>query len=167
MNEYTDLQRLAVAQALCNALGEETKRGGGLRDRVDAEILAQYEADGIDRKRIHINGVDVGTLTVQTPKNTRPRMVVRLDIPGDFAGWVAENARFVASYLVNDAPQVAEQIAGDMLIMYGELPDGCRLEEDATAKAPRTVLRVKREAIAEALGAELPAYVAGVLTDGA
>lgn len=163
-----NLERLAIMQGIANAIKPHISRGkGGLRDEVDAEILQQYEADHVDRKRVIINGVDVGTLSVEAPAQTKPRKVVFLTDRDAFADWVRQNADLIASYLINDNPAAAVDLAGDILITHGELAAGCEFVVEVQAVAdPKTVLRIKQDKLAEAIGGELPAYMMGVLTDG-
>lgn len=157
----SDTTKLAVAQALYNALKDQTTRGrGGLRDAVDAELLEQYAADGTDRKRIFINGIDAGYITV-TGAKVKKRLSVT-DYPA-LVEWISQHPDDVADWFSLN-PAQAEAFAGDQLICTGEVLPGCELVEDETP--PKTTLRVYPEKVVEGLGAQLPEYVAGVLTDG-
>ena len=57
-----NLEKLAVAQAVYKAVGAivSTKDHDSLRGQIDAELIEQFEADGTDRKRLMLNGQEVG-----------------------------------------------------------------------------------------------------------
>ena len=69
--ELNDLQRLAVAEAMGKAIKDVTNPRGGahgtptLRTECDDALRQMYEAEGVDRKRIVINGTEVGTLSAR------------------------------------------------------------------------------------------------------
>ena len=150
-----------MAQALYSALKDQIERGrGGLRDSVDAELLEQYATDGTDRKRININGVEVGYITVTRPK-AKKRLSVT-DYPA-LVEWISQHPDEAADWFSLN-PRQAETFAGDQLVYTGEVLPGCELVDEE--QPPKTTLKVHRDKVVEGLGAQLPEYVAGVLTDG-
>ena len=71
------LERLAVAQALYKELGEivSTRTPYSLRGMCDEELRRDFEEDGTDRRRITLNGVEVGKLSVKVTKPGKPKAV--------------------------------------------------------------------------------------------
>lgn len=172
MTELTDLQRLAVAEAMGKAIKDMTNPRGGahgaptLRTECDDALRQMYEAEGVDRKRIVINGVEVGTLSARLSKPESGTRVVVGDEKA-FVRWLmagdgGEDAiwRLIHDYKTRDA--VIAAATAD-----GELPDGCRVEDyDKPAAWLGTTLRVSVPKVGAALGAELPSAVMGLLGGG-
>ena len=93
MTELTDIQRLAVAEAMGKAIKDMTNQRGGahgaptLRTECDDALRADFEASGTDRRRISINGVEVGTLSARLSKpESGTRVVMYNDF--DLVNWL-------------------------------------------------------------------------------
>lgn len=119
------LERLAVAQALYKELGKvvSTKDPRSLRSMVDEELRADYERDGTDRRRITLNGVEVGTISAKIAKPTKETRfeVTDWDALEDW-GFSQEDAyAYVVRHIADFAKWHFEQT--------GEMPDGCELVE--------------------------------------
>ena len=170
--ELNDLQRLAVAEAMGKAIKDVTNPRGGahgaptLRTECDDALRQMYEEEGVDRKRIVINGQEVGTLSARLSKPESGTRVSMSDT-GEFVRWLRESDggfdalwRLVTSSKTNQA--VIDAATAD-----GELPDGCRVESyDRPSTWLGTALRVDVRKVGAALGAELPSAVVGLLGGG-
>lgn len=165
--ELNDLQRLAVAEAMGKAIKDVTNPRGGahgaptLRTKCDDELRAMYDFDGVDRKRIVINGQEVGTLSARLSKPESGTRVVVDNLPR-FVEWLrtADGGVGALTRLAVTMPdKVVDAAVGD-----GELPDGCRVEDHSRpAQWLGTTLRVDQKKVGTALGAELPSAVVGLL----
>lgn len=169
MTELTDIQRLAVAEAMGKAIKDMTNPRGGshgaptLRTECDDALRADFEQDGTDRRRIVINGQEVGTLSARLSKPESGTRVV-MDDESAFVRWLmagdgGEDAiwRLIHDHKTRDA--VIAAATAD-----GELPDGCRVESyDRPATWLGTTLRVSVPKVGAALGGELPSAVMGLL----
>lgn len=159
----TDLEKLAVAQAVYKAVGEvvSTKDPDSLRGRESARLLEQYQEEGIDRKRLVVNGIEVGTLSVT---KQQPTQYLRADVaepqdllegadPDDLREFIlAED--FVESYALWARSQ-------------GILTPGVTFTQVVKDKPPTTTLRgCEPEKVAAALGEMLPAAVLGLIGAG-
>ena len=169
MTELSDIQRLAVAEAMGKAIKDVTNPRGGahgaptLRTECDDALRRMYEEEGVDRKRIVINGTEVGTLSARLSKPESGTRVV-VDDESTFVRWLmagdgGEDAiwRLIHDYKTRDA--VIAAATAD-----GELPDGCRVESyEKPAQWLGTTLRVSVPKVGAALGGELPSAVMGLL----
>lgn len=165
MSDQTDLQRLALMEAMSKALKEQTdpRRAGSLRGRMDSELVGAYYADGVDRRRIVINGVDCGTYSVSFSRE-RDGVEPAVDDYDAFCSWLAaEDNRPYLRALVDRCLRQALDVATS----EGELPDGVSMRRVAEPKRVKgTRLSVDKERVAEALGPGLTEAVAGVLAAG-
>lgn len=164
MSKLTSLQRLAIGQYLSKKLNTQLKRGaGGLRDEVDAALLAAYETDGTDRRAVLFDGQTVGHIRLQLVEATERQTEERLEVQDAeaFSAWAASNPDTVAAWLSDDA-QAAEALAGWALLCAGEQPAGTGWREVVTQyETPagyKTVLTVN----AKELEAALPELRRGV-----
>ena len=172
MTELTDIQRLAVAEAMGKAIKDVTNPRGGahgaptLRTECDDALRQMYEAEGVDRKRIVINGTEVGTLSARLSKPESGTRVSMSDT-GEFVRWLRESdgGRDALGRLLAD-PKTRQAIVA-AATADGELPDGCRVESyERPASWLGTTLRVDPKKVGAALGAELPSAVVGLLGGG-
>ena len=172
MTDLTDIQRLAVAEAMGKAIKDMTNPRGGahgaptLRPECDDALRADFEASGTDRRRISINGQEVGTLSARLSKPESGTRVV-VDDEKAFVRWImagdgGEDAiwRLIHDHKTRDA--VIAAATAD-----GELPDGCHVEDyERPAAWLGTTLRVSVPKVGAALGGELPSAVVGLLGGG-
>lgn len=158
-----ELQRLAVMQAVYKELGKQlsTRDPYSLRSMEDASLLASYAEDGTDRRRININGEQVGTLTVRLTK-ARPRAIV--EDPESLAEWlIGEGASMLAGYLREKGQGVADWLVERM---DGELPDGVTAYMEPSHPDGTVLKGCEMEDVVSALGLNLTQAVAYALTDG-
>ena len=169
--ELTDIQRLAVAEAMKKALEDATSPRGGkhgeptMRTEADDAMREDFERDGTDRRRISIGGVQVGTLSARVSKPERGTRVV-MQYATDLVEWLrtSDGGADALFRLVTDAKTRESVIAA--ATADGELPDGCRvIDYERPARWMGTTLRVDTRKVGEALGAGLPEAVAGLLQD--
>ena len=163
--EISEDVSLVVGQYINKRLDRQLKRGtGGLRDRRDAALIADYEANHTDRRAILYNGVHVASLSLSWEPATEQQTEQRLEVQDReaFASWVVDNPQTVAAWLADD-PDAANALAGWALICTGEQPGGTGWREVITQYAqparPKTRLTIKEDA----LEAALPELRAGVL----
>ncbi len=170
--ELSDLQRLAVAEAIGKAIRDVTNPRGGahgaptLRTECDDALRADFEASGTDRRRIVINGQEVGTLSARISKPESGTRVV-VDDEKSFVIWLKESdgGEDAIWRLIHD-PKTRDAIIA-AATADGELPDGCRVEQyDKPAAWLGTTLRVSVPKVGAALGGELPSAVMGLLGGG-
>ena len=167
--ELTDIQRLAVAEAMGKAIRDVTNPRGGahgaptLRTECDYALRRMYETEGVDRKRIVINGQEVGTLSARLSKPESGTRVV-MDDRDALVEWLlhSDGGEDAIKRLVSDSKTRDAIIAA--ATADGELPDGCRVEDyERPALWLGTTLRVSVPKVGAALGAELPSAVVGLL----
>lgn len=167
--EITQLQKLAVAEALIKACKAMTNPHGGahgapnLRTDADDALRADYEREGIDRKRISVNGKEVGTLSARIGKPVDETVPEIYDMK-QFVEWLRTSDGGLDALW-----RMASTIPGEVLkaaTADGELPDGCRMARRVEpAKWLGTTLRVSPQKVAEAMGGELPEAVAGLIAE--
>lgn len=161
----SDMERLALAQALYKYLGKivSTRDDGSLRSQMSRELLEQYAKDGTDRKRMMLNGIKVGTLSV-TQGQPVERLVANVTDEGQLLEWGADDlvAYIKGRGLVEDfALWSREQGYGPASI------PGVTYTTVAEQAPPRTMLHgCDQEDVAAALGDGLPAAVMGLIGDG-
>ena len=167
--ELNDLQRLAVAEAMGKAIKDVTNPRGGahgaptLRTECDDALRQMYEEEGVDRKRIVINGTEVGTLSARLSKPESGTRVV-MDDRDALVEWLlhSDGGEDAIKRLVSDGKTRDTIIAA--ATADGELPDGCRVESyDKPQAWLGTTLRVSVPKVGAALGGELPSAVIGLL----
>ena len=167
--ELSDLQRLAVVEAMGKAIKDVTNPRGGahgaptLRTECDDALRQMYETEGVDRKRIVINGQEVGTLSARISKpESGTRVVMVKDF--DLVDWLRHSdGGFDALLRLVRDPKTRDAVIS-AATADGELPDGCRVEQyDKPAAWLGTTLRVSVPKVGAALGGELPSAVMGLL----
>lgn len=170
--ELTDIQRLAVAEAMGKAIKEMTNPRGGahgaptLRTECDDALREMYEAEGVDRRRIVINGQEVGTLSARLSKPESGTRVV-MSNRAAMLHWLrsSDDGRDALERLLADGRTRDAVVAA--ATADGILPDGCRVEAyERPAAWLGTALRVDVKKVGAALGAELPSAVVGLLGGG-
>ncbi len=171
MDELTDVQRLAVAQAVYKAVSGvvSTKDGDSLRSECDRVLVEQYERTGAKSYDVPINGIKVGTYSVKVskakPKRKAPRAWV--DDWDEFIDWLThdEEADCWLRWLIEEN---GDALALDILRETGEVAPGCVAQRDycepaEPARVTGTTLRVDPDAVAEAMGPMLGERVMGLL----
>jgi len=166
------IERLAIEQAVYNAIGADLKTGvpDNLRGEVNGFYLDMYERTGATGFEVRVNGQKVGTYGFSKVKGKPERTVTELRVTDADALRADESDEFndwLTAWLTDHLPELAIQYAQET----GELLDGMELVEVTTPAVPDGIrpngtLRVKPEKVAAALGNALPATIAGLLEGG-
>lgn len=160
------LQQLALLEALVKAAKKQTdpKNVDSFRADADVALMEAYATDGTDRRRIIINGVEVGTLSITFTKASETDELRIIDAD-ELVRWLQttdEGTDVLRAVVQGNATTRSAML--NAAKGYGFLPDGCILEHVVTPSRPKgTMLRVKEREVAQALQGELPAAVAGLL----
>lgn len=169
----TDLEKLAIAQALYKAVGAivSTKDPNSLRSAQDMELMRLYETIGVDRVALKVySGTDendepiyteVGKLSLRRKKASHKAEVVVEDTAAMWA-WLHNEAD--ETLLADIVPAIAKAL--DRYVeRTGDVPDGCSVRHIDTPEgiAGTIITGCKPEDVAAALGGELPAAVVGLL----
>jgi len=166
------IERLAIEQAVYNAIGADLKTGvaDNLRGEVNGFYLDMYERTGATGFEVRVNGQKVGTYGFSKVKGKPERTVTELRVTDADALRADESDEFndwLTAWLTDHLPELAVQYATET----GELLDGMELVEVTTPATPDGIrpngtLRVRPEKVAAALGNALPATIAGLLEGG-
>lgn len=175
-----DIEKLAVAQAVYNVVGRavSTKSPTSLRSQLDAEAERAYRMEGIKSRDVMLNGEKVGTYSCKFTREVPYKNAEFADVPAlenmeQFRAWMTRRDRQERELTERFIRINADAFAAYWLEETGELPGGCEIVHKKVAEAVPgrpagyngTVLRIDEEAVAHALAGELPAAVAGLLTD--
>lgn len=168
-SDYAPMEQLAIKQALFKVLAADvdTKDPDNLRGYVSADIIRRYQQTGAKSYDLRLEGKKVGTMGVSVSKETEERTERRFEVTDEAAldSWVRdEDARqFWDGYVTSHRAEFARWYFECM----GELPGGCEMVERTIPAQPElvkgTTMRVDPKRVARALGANLPAAVAGLL----
>jgi hypothetical protein len=172
VSDYNPIERLAIEQAVYNAIGADLKTGvpDNLRGEVNGFYLDMYERTGATGFEVRVNGQKVGTYGFAKVKGKPERTVTELRVTDHEAMMHDERDEFLefcSQWLDAHMDELAIQYAQET----GELLDGMELVEVTTPAVPDGIrpngtLRVKPERVAAALGNALPATIAGLLEGG-
>lgn len=175
MTELTDLQKVAFAQAIVDAL-EDRLCGTGrdhpdsLRAKVDEDLRELYDAQGVDRQRVMFGGEQVAVLSATISK---PREVLELSIEDTSAlvDWLqgTQEGRGVIYALLNDTRARATLIKAlqKHFDLQGELPDGCKVQlRQYPAEWKHTRMKPDGDAMARVVGSLTGAVRMLELPDG-
>lgn len=162
------MERLAVAQALYQELGKvvatRPRTGDSLRSQADDALREAWERDGVSQLRPRVNGVPVGTYTVQLTKPVERVALVVRDRQA-LMDWLLgdEGVPYLLRLADAHMPELLDGIKSE-----GEVPPGCETRgvvEPARYKGTRLV--VDAEKVRQALGDRLPEAAVALLGDGA
>ena len=166
------IERLAVEQAVYNAIGADLKTGNpdNLRGEVNGFYLDLYEQTGATGFEVRVNGQKVGTYGFAKVKGTPERTVTELRVVDAAALRADESDEFndwLTAWLTDHLPELAVQYCAET----GELLDGVEYVTETIPATPDTIrpngtLRVRADKVAAALGNALPATIAGLLEGG-
>ena len=165
MSIKDELARLAVAETMVKRLKlitDPRAKERNLRQHVEEELVAQYEATGSSTFQVEVEGQKVGTMSLRFTDEKVGKRPVVTDYRA-FARWIRESDGGMDTIvrLVNAKPDLML----DAATADGELPDGCEMREFHEPKrVSGATLRVKPEKVADALAGELPQAVAGLLS---
>lgn len=159
MNNLTMLEKLTIAQATQNVIGDvvSTKNPDSLRSQLDADVLEDFQTSGIKSRDVRLGDTKVGTYSIRTKKAHAKDVPVLKDISA-YNAWMEENAEYAIAFAYSSQDFV------QWVINQGELPDGYELNHvEIPEQATGTTLKVDVQKVAQAMGNELPSVVAGLL----
>lgn len=159
-----DMERLAIAQAFYNAVGDmvKTKDPDNIRGRVDALMSGYYETTGAKSYDVRVFGRKVGTYSFTVSKPTESKETVELQVENsdELLGWAIANG-----CVSIDMDKVRAKFERD-----GELPDGCEAVKVVVPGTDggdilRSTLKVNAPEVMRVLGPQLEP-VATMLLEG-
>jgi hypothetical protein len=169
----TAIERLAIEQAIYNAIGADLKTGvpDNLRGQVNGAYLDLYEQTGATGFEVRVNGQKVGTYGFSKVKGQPERIVTELRVTDHAALAADESDEFndwLSDYITDHLDELAIQYCQET----GELLDGVELVETTTPATPDGIrpngtLRIQPAKVAAAMGGALPSVIAGLLEGGA
>lgn len=160
------LTRLAIAQAVYKAMGDQLatnggERGNNIRTKADDMLRASFDTLGTDRIALEVNGERVGTLSARITKPTNEVGYTLANL-NELVEWLRGGEGFAV--LTEVVKKQWEAIAKASVDMDGEVPPGIDASAySVPARWGGTTLRVDVAKVRDALGAGLPAAVAGVI----
>ncbi len=173
MNGLNPIERLAIEQAVYNAIGADLKTGvtDNLRGEVNGFYLDLYQQTGATGFEVRVNGQKVGTYGFNKVKGTPERTVTEVRIT-DMAALRAGRSDDFNDWLTRHIDANLESLAIQYAQETGELLGGMEYVTETIPATPDTIrpngtLRVRPEKVAAALGNALPATIAGLLGGGA
>ena len=161
------LTRLAIAQAVYKAMGDQLatnggKHGNNIRTEADDMLRASFDTLGTDRIALEVNGERVGTLSARITKPTN-EIGYSLTNPGELVEWLRSGEGYAV--LTEVVKKQWKAIAKASVDMDGEVPPGIDASTySVPARWDGTTLRVDVAKVRDALGTGLPAAVAGVIS---
>lgn len=165
VDELTNIQKLAIAQAFYKSVAELVKTGDpyNLRGAVDGEYRKLYESTGAKSFDMKLGGKKVGTFSVVTTKGTRSVEHVELEVDDEdaFMAWALTNGYFKVDFDAADAH----------FRQTGEVPPGCHARKVHVPGTPggavrSTTLKVDRRAVLDAIGPRLEGVSHALLEGG-
>lgn len=165
-DELTDVEKLAVAQAFYNAVGELVNtKNGALRMAANEFYERAYDTTGGKTYEVRLMGMKVGTYTITTSKPKPSTAKVVLDVIDEDAlfDW-ADQMGYVSWTIDREA-------VNDHFQESGEVPPGCKPTEVVTpgddgGRITRTTLKVDNGAVIEALGRRIGTVATSLLEGG-
>lgn len=160
-NEITPLQRLAITDAFIKACKDEQKK---IRSEVDSETIDLFYASDVTQRTITLNGAKVGTISVRRTEGKQGKEPAIEDAKA-FAEWLrtSDGGLDTLNRLITLKPELMLEAA----TADGELPDGCKMiERYEPAVVTGTTLRVQKQKVIDALGAQLDSGIRGILAGG-
>lgn len=160
-NELTAVQKLAIVDAFIKACKDEQKR---IRDEVDEETIKLYLDTGADRRTVSLNGEKVGTISIVMTKPVEGKFPEIQDA-NEFAKWYRESDGGMDA--INRLIALEPGIMLKAAVADGELPDGCAMvERNEPSRIKNTTLRISKDKVVKAMGAQLSAAVTGFIGGG-
>lgn len=171
-DHMSEVERLAVEQAVYNAIGADLKTGvaDNLRGRVNDQYRQLYELTGATGFEVRVNGEKVGTYGFPKVSGQPARTVTELRVT-DHAALAADESDEFNDWLTTYVNAHLDELAIQYATETGELLDGMEYVTTTTPATPDGIrpngtLRVKPERVAAALRGQLPSVIAGLLEGG-
>lgn len=170
--ELNGIQKLAIAEAIIKQLKQYTDTRGGkngaenLRTAADDELKRMFAESGVDRVRISLNDMEVGSFSLAFTKPVNDK-ALRVVETGKLVEWLrtTDEGLDVLNGIANDYKAQGAILAAAK--EYGFMPDGCELADVVEPKRIKgTTLRVDGKKVGEALKDGLPQAIAGLIGGG-
>ena len=168
----TPIERLAIEQAIYNAIGADLKTGvtHNLRGDVNAYYLDQYEHTGATGFEVRVNGRKVGTYGFAKVK-AQPAKTVTEVVVTDMDSLRAYDDPDFDSYCARWVLAHIDDVARDYFAETGVLCDGMEVVERHVPEVPEGIkaggtLRLKPEFVQQARAALEGGPIAGLLGQG-
>jgi len=166
------IERLAIEQAVYNAIGADLKTGvtDNLRGEVNGFYLDLYQQTGATGFEVRVNGQKVGTYGFAKVKGKPEREVTELRVT-DHEALRSDQSEDFNEWLTRHINAHLDELAIQYATETGELLDGMEYVTETIPATPDGIrpngtLRVRPEKVAAALGNALPATIAGLLEGG-
>lgn len=159
MPNVTNEERLAVITAFGKAVKQAERQ---VREEVDKQMRDGFMAYGVTQKQLTVNGQKVGTISARTSK-AKVGHFPSIANDQEFVEWLrtSDGGLDTLNRLVAFKPDLVLKAA----IIDGELPDGCEMvERREPPMMTSTTVRVQLPKVVEALGNNLGATAAALLT---
>ena len=158
MSKLSNLEKLSIIHAFGDAVKKAEKQ---VREEVDWQMREDFTDSGVDRKRLTVNGQNVGTISVRMSKGESGKFP-QMGNAKEFVRWLRESdgGQDTLERMVTAKPDwcIAEAMED------GEVPDGVEfVERDIKPAYVGTTLRVQLPKVIEALGPQLGATAAALL----
>lgn len=162
MPNVTNEERLAVITAFGKAVKQAEKQ---VREEVDAQMREDFMTNGVTQKQLVVNGKKVGTISARMTKEKVGKYPMLESAP-EFVEWLRTSDGGLDT--LNRLVSIKPDLVLDAAIADGELPDGCEMVERCEPPMMTgTTLRVQLPKVIDALGNNLGAVAAALLTEGA
>ena len=140
-----EFEVLVAAKAKEKDFSKRVKR---LEEKVKADFMADYRANGTDRKRSTVFDPKAAWLTMKGGKPSERVTRFQLVDPDAFTDWMDENRPETDTFAQANMAQFAEF----WFHQTGECPDGCTvIEYDSEPVEPTPALTVKEDKVLKAL----------------
>lgn len=159
MPNVSNEERLAVITAFGKAVKQAEKQ---VREEVDAQMRDDFMAYGVTQKQLAVNGQKVGTISARMSKPKVGKYPMLKSAP-EFVEWLrtSDGGLDTLNRLVSIKPDLVLEAA----VADGEFPDGCEMvERFEPPMMTGTTVRVQTTKVVEALGNNLGAAAAALLT---
>lgn len=159
MPNVTNEERLAVITAFGKAVKQAEKQ---VREEVDAQMRKDFMTNGVTQKQLVVNGKKVGTISARMTKEKVGKYPMLKSAP-EFVEWLRTSDGGLDT--LNRLVSIKPDLVLDAAIADGELPDGCEMVERCEPPMMTgTTLRVQLPKVIDALGNNLDAVAAALLT---
>ena len=159
MTNVSNEERLAVITAFGKAVKQAEKQ---VREEVDAKMRDDFMAYGVTQKQLSVNGQKVGTISARMSKQ-KVGHFPSIANAQEFVEWLRTSDGGLDT--LNRLVTVKPDLVLDAAVADGELPDGCEMvERFEPPMMTGTTVRVQTQKVVEALGNNLGAAAAALLT---
>ena len=168
MENLNDVERLAIAQAICKVAGKQvtTDSCDNLRAAVDREYKELYEQTGSKSFDVKVNGQDVGTYSIAFSKPRDSVTTLSFEVYDYFA--LADWFEDIPDEMLRDYVATSLSDFAEWYFQHtGEMPTGCDIEKIITPATDKQYcggrFKIDPDSVFAAMGDLLPARIVGLL----